>query len=165
MAFWTVARTNFGHDRQAAENVAFAGFEVFAPRTRTLIGARWRTGPLFPSYIFIRIIDRWRMIERTIGVLAIVKAGAAPAVCPDAEIAKLLARADGDGMIRLNARPPGMINGAPIPPGARVTIAAGPFVGFDAIYQGMSASDRELVLIELLGRQTRVSIAAGAIHA
>jgi transcription antitermination factor NusG len=55
------------------------------------------------------------------------------------------------------------MNGAHIAPGARVTIAAGALVGFDAIYAGMTASDRELILIEMLGRQTRVEIAAGLI--
>jgi transcription antitermination factor NusG len=105
MAFWTVAKTIANHDRLAAENIANAGFEVFAPRTRILVGARRRTVPLFSSYIFVRVIDRWRMIERTIGVVSAVKFGGAPARCPDPEIAKLLARADPDGMVRLSARP------------------------------------------------------------
>jgi hypothetical protein len=44
-----------------------------------------------------------------------------------------------------------------------VAIDDGPFRGVEAIYAGMSAHDRELVLINLLGRQTPVQISAGLI--
>ncbi len=100
-------------------------------------------------------------MSRTIGVLGVVKFGAAPARGPDAEIAKLIARADPDGIVRLPARPP-----QPTPrilaPGAAVAIADGPFRGLSAIYAGMSAQERELVLV-LLGRQMPVEIAAGLV--
>jgi hypothetical protein len=59
--------------------------------------------PLFPGYLFVRVVDRWRAFERSLG-LALVKFGAAPARCPDAEIAKLIARTDPDGVVRLPAR-------------------------------------------------------------
>jgi transcription antitermination factor NusG len=68
-----------------------AGFETFTPKLRTRVGARWRTTPLFGGYFFVRVVDRWRILERTIGVLSVVKFGAAPAQCPDQEIAKLIA--------------------------------------------------------------------------
>jgi len=42
-----------------------------------------------------------------------------------------------------------------------VIIADGPFRGFSGLHQGMSAHDRELVLINLLGRQ--VTISAGLV--
>jgi transcription antitermination factor NusG len=44
-----------------------------------------------------------------------------------------------------------------------VVIADGPFRGLNAIYTGRSAHERELVLINLLGRQTPVKVAAGLV--
>jgi transcriptional antiterminator RfaH len=104
MPFWAVIRTVPNHDRLAAECVPEAGFETFAPRIRTRLDAHWRTLPLFPSYLFVRIIDRWRILERTKGVLTVVRFAGAPAEVPDPMIAELIGRADADGVVRL-ARP------------------------------------------------------------
>jgi hypothetical protein len=100
MPFWVAVRTVRNHDRLAVESVCQAGFEIFATRVRERFGSRWRTTPLFAGYFFVRVVDRWRAIERTI-----VKVGATPAKCPDLEIAALLERSDPDGIIRLAARP------------------------------------------------------------
>jgi transcriptional antiterminator RfaH len=154
MAYWAVARTDPNHERLAGESVAQAGFETFAPKQRVRVGARWRTVPLFPGYLFVRVVDRWRIRERTQGVLKLVKFGDAPARCPDAEIAQLIARADPDGIVRLPPPPPA----ARLSPGATVVIADGPLQGFTAIYEGQTANERERVLIDLLGRQAPVDL-------
>ena len=100
------------------------------------------------------------MLERTLGVFNVVKNGTTPSRCPDEEIAKLIERADPDGVIRLGARPSSPSRHE-FTPGATVAIAAGPFQGFSAIYSGMSGAEREIILLDLLGRQTPVTIAAG----
>jgi transcription antitermination factor NusG len=160
MAYWAVVRAIPQHERLAAESVGRAGFETFIPRIRARSGSRWRTIPLFGVYFFARIEDRWRAIERAMGVLDVVKFGAAPARCPDEEIAKLIARADPDGVVRLQARPPSA-SSRTFAPGAHVAIANGPFAGLDAIHTGMTAHERELVLLHILGARRPVEIAAG----
>jgi transcription antitermination factor NusG len=42
-----------------------------------------------------------------------------------------------------------------------VRISSGSFCGFNAIYQGMSPRDREIVLLEMFGRETRIELGAG----
>lgn len=135
MPYWAVARAVPQHDRLAAASVCQAGFEIFVPRIRERSGVRWRTTPLFGCYFFVRIVDRWRAVDRAIGVLGLVKCGEAPAKCPDAEVAALLQRSDADGIVRLAARSP-LPSGTPRPvlsPGAAVTIAGGPFRGFTGL--------------------------------
>jgi transcription antitermination factor NusG len=161
MPFWAVARINPGFDRLAAESVAAARFETFVPRIRTQIGSKWRTVPLFGCYFFVRVIDQWRILERSPGVAAVVKFGATPARCPDEEIAQLLARADPDGIIRLNRSP--IASGHVFEPGAPVMIAGGPFRGLAGIYGGQTAHERELILLDVLGRATPVDVAAGLV--
>jgi transcriptional antiterminator RfaH len=160
MPYWAVARTAPNRERLAVESVGQAGFETFVPRIRVKVGAQWRTQPLFGCYFFVRVVDRWRILERTIGVLNVVKFGASPARCPDEEIAALLSRADPDGVIRLSARP-SLPSRRILTPGAVVAIADGPFRGFEGIYSGQSAQEREIVLLNLLGAVRPVEIAAG----
>jgi transcriptional antiterminator RfaH len=159
MPFWAVVRAQPHHDRLAAECVAMAGFETFVPKIRVKVESRWRTTPLFPGYFFTRVVDQWRVLERTMGVLSVVKAGAAPSKCPDEEIAKLIERSDPDGVIRLRARPiatPHRI----LTPGATVAIVDGPLRGLEGIYAGMTTRQRELVLLNVLGATRPVAIAA-----
>ena len=85
------------------------------------------------SYFFVRIVDQWRIIERSAGISGVVKFGATPAKCPDEEIAQLLARADPDGVIRLN-RSPASSASRNFEPGAPVMIADGPFRGLGGVY-------------------------------
>jgi transcriptional antiterminator RfaH len=131
-------------------------------KIRGRVGAQWKTQSLFGSYFFVRVVDRWRTIERTAGVLSLIKYGEVPAKCPDEEIGRLLERSDRDGIIRLDASPSSPSR-HDFTPGATVTIADGPFKGFSAIYSGMSGADRELILLDLLGQQTPATIAAGLI--
>src|ERR1700733_972444 len=147
MPYWAVARAVPHHDRLAAECVGLAGYETFVPKIRVRVGAQWRTTPLFVGYFFVRIVDQWRVLERTMGVFNVVKNGATPSRCPDAEIAKLIERADPDGVIRLGARPSSSIVRRDFTPGAQVSIAAGPLAGFDGIYQGQRAAEREIILL------------------
>jgi len=98
-----------------------------SPRSERAPAAQWRTTPLFASYFFVRIVDRWRAIERSPGGLSIVKFGPTPARCPDQEIGRLLERADADGIIRLPAHPPGASPPRILAPGVTVTIGDGPW--------------------------------------
>src|SRR5580704_14028785 len=162
MPFWAAVRAIPHHDRLAAKCVAIAGFETFVPKIRAKLESRWRTTPLFPGYFFTRIIDQWRVIERTMGVLCVVKVGAVPSRCPDEEIAKLIERSDPDGVIRLQARPIASPRRV-LAPGATVAIVDGPFRGFSGVYAGMGARERELVLLNVLGGPRKIEIAAGLI--
>jgi transcriptional antiterminator RfaH len=150
MPHWVVARTLVHREPLAARRLEAVGFEAFAPRTLH--------GPLFPGYLFVRVIDQWRVIDRTVGVLTLVKFGEAPARCPDAEIEKLYARLGDDGLVRLPARPP---------EGARAKLSIGDKVrvaGLNAIYAGMGKRERERVLIHLLGRQILADVRSGALE-
>ncbi len=128
MAFWSVASTLSKREAFAAERLEDAGFEIFAPKTKT----KGRIEPLFPGYLFVRIADRWRAVDRTLGVLGLIKFGNAPAKCPDAEVASLRAQIDAQGLVRLPPRPPKPPRRT-IPAGAKVKIAAGPFQGVAAL--------------------------------
>jgi len=146
---WYAIQTKPNRERDVEKRLTDLRLEVFLPwmRTRRRVGSRfqWVMVPLFPGYLFVSIIDRWRIIERTPGVLRLIKFGDAPAKCPDGEIAKLLNQSDASGLVRLPKRPKAAARAKPFEIGARVRIISGSFCGFDAIYAGMTTREREIV--------------------
>jgi transcriptional antiterminator RfaH len=159
MTFWAVAQTVSQRESSAGIRLAEEGFEIFAPRIRIHINGTPRIVALFPSYLFVRVVDRWRVITKTIGVLGLIMAGDHPARCPDAEIEKIKGATMRNGLVRL-PKPP---KSRAFKPGQSVRINSGSFCGFNAIYQGMSPRDREIVLLEMFGRETRIELGAGDI--
>ena len=159
MPFWSVVRSLPKREAFAAERLRMDhGFEVFLPLVQTQRAA----APLFRGYFFCRIVDRWRSINSTFGVLCLVRVGDCPARCPDAEIDSLKAMIDGHGYIKLpEARPPPVRRQIAI--GSKVRITAGPFGGMSGLYAGQSTRERELVLLNLLGGQRPIAIAAGLV--
>jgi transcriptional antiterminator RfaH len=157
MPFWGVVRSQPKREAFAAERLSAGGFEVFLP----LVQTKRASQPLFPGYLFALVIDRWRAINTTLGVLCLVRVGDCPARCPDRDIDSLKAMMVG-GFVRL---PEG--RGAPVKRrielGAKVRITRGPFGGLNGLYAGQTARERELVLIDFLGRQTPVQVAAGLV--
>jgi transcriptional antiterminator RfaH len=157
MPFWSVVRSQSQRERFAAEQLGLRGFETFLPMVQT----KRASAPLFNGYFFVRIVEQWRSINYTFGVLCLVRVGDCPARCPDHEVEALQAMVVG-GFVRL---PEG--RGAPVKRemaiGSKVKITSGPFAGMAGLYGGMSTRDRERVLLNLLGGQRSVTIAAGLV--
>jgi transcription elongation factor/antiterminator RfaH len=144
--FWGVAQTETRREATAARFLADQGFVTYLPRIRV----QKRVQPLFPSYLFVRIESRWWNINQTIGVIALLTTGDAPARLRDNVIEIIKAKERG-GIVRLPD--PNQLRS-----GARVRITRGSFEGHIAIYQGMSGKDRERVLLNLLGRKVLAEV-------
>jgi transcription antitermination factor NusG len=153
MAFWCVAQTEPSREHIAAKFLKAAEFEVYFPR----IVGRTRFLPLFPTYLFVAIADRWHEARWCAGVTRLLMADGQPARLPDAVVAAIQAREDVDGLIRL-ARPPDL------QAGDAVRIVKGSFEGHLGIYQGASGPERARLLVALLGRQVPVRLARSAIE-
>jgi transcriptional antiterminator RfaH len=158
-AFWGVVRSLPKREAFAAERLRMDhGFEVFLP----LVQTKRASAPLFNGYFFCRIVDRWRTINSTFGVLCLVRVGDCPARCPDREIETLKAMIDGHGYVKLPEAPPPPVRRT-IAIGAKVRIAGGPFGGWRGLYAGQSTRERELVLLNVLGGQRPVAIASNLV--
>jgi transcriptional antiterminator RfaH len=162
MSFWCCAQLENNHIGLALHCLALAGYQTYAPRLRTVRvahGRKLESRPLlFPSYVFVWIVAQWHAARWAPGVTRLVMAGdAVPARVPDGVIDELRAREGRDGLIVLPP-PPGLKTGD------RVRIVRGPFADRLACFAGMSGRDRVAVLLELLGRQQRVSLARDAVE-
>jgi transcription antitermination factor NusG len=123
-AFWGVVRSLPKREAFAAERLRMDhGYDVFLP----LVQTKRASAPLFTGYFFCRIVDRWRAINTTFGVLCLVRTGDCPARCPDREIEALKSMVVG-GFVRLPEAPPPPVRRA-IAIGERVQITASHLAG------------------------------------
>ena len=151
MSLWGVVQSLPRREAFAAERLGDGGFETFLP----LVQRKRTSQPLLSGYLFVLIADRWRSINSTLGVLCLVRVGDCPARCPDREIEALKAMTVG-GFVRLPdkpSKPPGPV----FAKGAAVKIVGGPLQGVAALHSGLSAAEKEILLISMLGSTRRIA--------
>lgn len=164
MLRWYLVRTKRAREATAQAQLERQGYQTYLPRFVQSVkrAGRWREriAALFPGYLFVRVDEGQQAlgpVRSTVGVANVVRFGAKYATVPDTLVAGLIARADAEtGLHRLQA--------PSLPPaGARVTVSSGPFDGLEGIYERECGEDRVLVLLNLLGRSTRVQLPIDAI--
>lgn len=133
--------------------------EVFMPLQQ--VQRRWRgrtlkdVRPVFPGYVFVGMDPRrpiWHPVKTAYGVSRMIGFGEhGPAVVPDGIISGLMARCDGEGIMR------------PLEDsfavGDRIRIISGPFADFVTEIDKIDAERRLHVLLDILGRRTLVVLA------
>ena len=157
---WFLAQLKPNAQRIAERNLHRQGFTTFLPKIEQSRrkDSRFVTEvkPLFPGYIFVQFDTQtggWRAINSTQGVTRLVSFGRDPAPVPDDLIDEIRARcSDGDVFVPAQDT---------IGVGDVVTVAKGPFADFTATVADLDPDQRVWVLIDLMGRKTRVSFNAG----
>ncbi len=138
------------------------GFECLLPRAvnpRRRIKAH-RVEPLFPRYLFLSAdpaVQNLASVGHTRGVSRLVRFGTRLAQAPGWVIDQLRNATD---------RVSGLIDLAPVrfARGDLVEVFDGPFAGLRAIFQADNGETRALLLVNLLGRDTTVSVERTALR-
>jgi len=163
-ARWYAVNTQPRAEHKACFHLQRQGFDTYLPRylKRRKHARRVDTvaAPFFPRYLFVAIdmaAQRWRSINSTIGVSHIVCSGETPALVPDQIIGRLKQSEDERGFIEM-AKPR-------FSRGDKVTVLDGAFADCIGIFEAETDERRVAVLLELLGRKVRVSLAAELIQA
>jgi transcriptional antiterminator RfaH len=153
MAYGTVAQLVPNRTSLALHMLAQQNFTVYAPKIRELRFIRGHKtevlSALFPGYAFVLITLQWHAAHWCPGVVRLMMDGMQPAKVADDVIREIQAR-ERNGAIEFPRRVPKR--------GDRVRILAGPFRGHLAIYSGMATHERIAVLLDMLGRQQRVTL-------
>jgi transcriptional antiterminator RfaH len=157
-ASWFLAQLNPNCGPLAERNLKRQGFKTFLPleeRTRRLRGRFVATvSPLFPGYIFVSLSavgGHWRSINSTNGVTRIVSFGGVPAPVPNDIVTSLMERCDDTGTLL----PPKLLK-----PGDKVQLTSGPLADLVATILSIAPDRRIWVLMDIMGGQTRVAVAA-----
>lgn len=153
---WYAMQTKAKKEKEVAQRLSDLQLETFMPwlRERRRIGSkfRWTLVPLFPSYLFCRLdlFVSGKAARYSPGVRDFLKFGNEISEVGDEIILGLRERC-----------PRGIAEVAPLAlkPGQPVAIKEGPFAGLDALFEKkMKGSDRVAVLLEILGRRTRLTL-------
>ncbi|TMV05645.1 transcriptional activator RfaH [Ruegeria sediminis] len=153
---WLLAQAKPNMLPRAQHNLENQGFRLFIPQIRETrrSGGRFseKISPLFPGYVFVQAdlsSGPWRKINSTYGVSRLVSfTRDRPAIVPADLITDLRSRFSA-GM----DTPPEDSLAA----GSEVQIIHGPFAGFAAKVESVAANDRIWLLLDVLGRETRLS--------
>ena len=150
--YWTVAVAQSSREATVQTFLAKDGFEVYWPRIQT----EKRTAALFPGYLMVRVVARWYPIRWCPGVLKLLMNGDRPAKLADGVVDEIKGR-EVRGFVNLPQPPT-------LQPGEPVRVTHGMFAGRNAIYDGMSGSQRERVLLDLLGQSVTVTLPRGQVE-
>lgn len=155
-AIWVLVQFKPNSDAIAVRNLERQRIEVFLPRVEQTkrVGGRFvkSVKPLFPGYLFASVEhggQAWRVINSTYGVSRIVSTAGKPSRVPDGLVEAIKSRCS-DGVV---ADEP-----VDFKQGDRVKLASGPFIEWVGEIVEMTADQRAWVLLDLMGRQTRVAI-------
>ena len=86
---WCVVASFPKAERTAHAELHRRGFEAYLPLlTRRLPDRHYRTGPLFPGYLFVRMrLDQpWNPIRYAPGVFSLLSVDGKPSPCPDGAV-------------------------------------------------------------------------------
>ena len=159
MLRWYVIHTKWASETIAETNLQRQGYEIYLPRLAQTVRRRRRLQErivaLFPRYLFLRLNEDSQVlgpVRSTTGVTSVVRFGSRYASVPDQLIRMLRARADPEtGLHRI---PPPVLPA----PGSTIKIADGPFDGLECVFECESGEDRAVVLLNVLGHNTRVQV-------
>ena len=156
---WALVQFKPNSDAVACRNLSRQGFEVFLPRievtSKTPSKFVRSIKPLFPGYLFVRInLDKggWRAINSTYGVSRIVTTAGKPTRVPSELVENIKRRCDAEDTVQP------MVD---VKAGDEVTLLHGPFAEWVGKVVTLTPDNRVWVLLEILGRQTRVAVDAG----
>jgi transcriptional antiterminator RfaH len=157
MNTWFVVHTKPRQEAVAQAQLERQGYPVYFPRLclPRLRRSRWSDviEPLFPRYLFVGLEvgeQPLAPVRSTRGVSSVLRFGDRYAEVPKSLIEALRNRADESGLH--------VLADSGFRKGDRVNIIAGPFEGFEAVFESETGADRVRVLLEVLGAAASVTL-------
>jgi transcriptional antiterminator RfaH len=157
MSNWYLIHTKIRQERVALENLERQGFECFLPQ---ILVEKLRQSTLqvvqealFPRYLFIRLDtsregQNWAPIRSTVGVSRLVTFGNVPAKIADGLVALIRTQTQSGEVLLPH-----------FAPGELVVVTDGPFAGLEAIYKMKDGEGRVMVLLNILSKPVKMSVA------
>ena len=147
-----VIQTQPNAENRVAGHLMRQGFEYYSPKCWVVRRGRRIVRPLFPTYMFVSVIDRWRALLSTFGVRRLLMADFERPAVIGQHIINGWKRRERDGVILLDRM-------ARFARGQRVIVESGPMAGQLGIYEHQLDHERVRILLRGLGRKIRVSVA------
>lgn len=155
---WFVVQTKPRQEKRAILNLERQGYPCYLPlRSKRKLKkglASTDQEPLFSNYLFIQLDmsatgKSWAPIRSTLGVSRLVSFGSEP-LSVEPELIELIQKLETD-LEQTQPEPLFTV-------GQKVKVVEGPFQGIEAIYDLEDGDARSIVLINILGKQTRLHV-------
>ena len=151
---WFILQFKPNAHHQAKKNLNQQGFDTFLPLcdSTTRKASRFinNTSPLFPGYMFIKFDKKkseWAKINNTYGVSRLITFNSILKPIPITIIDNLMSRCDLSGKILPVEK---------LKKGDQIKISNGPFSNFIATVDTYEAEHRLWILMDLMGRKTKI---------
>jgi transcriptional antiterminator RfaH len=151
---WFILQYKKNQHHRAVKNLNQQGYETFLPLNDKTFSKVSKFSnvlqPLFPGYMFIRFNRAelaWHKINNTYGVSRLVTFNSILKSIPTKFVDSLMERCDLSGKLLPIKK---------LKKGDQVTVLTGPFSNFIATVETYEADQRIWVLIDLMGRKTKV---------
>ncbi len=157
MSDWYVLQTKVRQEVLAEQNLHNQAFNTFLPfsKLQKHQRGRWQAvyEPLFPGYLFIELdLERQNTapIRSTRGVMRLVRLGTILQPFPESLLQVLMQAqaASGEAIDSTNM----------FESGDEVRLISGPMVGLKAIFKARNSQERVVLLLNILGNETQVSV-------
>lgn len=155
---WYLAHCRPREEDRALHNLNNQDIEAFYPfvEVQKLYRGRkvTRAEALFPGYLFVRAdfqVTSSTTISSTRGIRNLVRFGGTPCEVPPELVYDLMCHCDSEELREKLSDLPRC--------GEQVRISKGPFAGLEAIYQEADGDTRAILLLTLLQKETKASIA------
>ena len=159
---WFILQFKANSHRQAIRNLNRQGFETFLPLHDTTSRKLSRfiniSKPLFPGYMFIRfnrVESEWHKINNTYGVSRLITFNSNLKSIPTSFVDNLMKRYDSSGKLMPIQK---------LKKGDQVTVSTGPFANFIATVEKYEDDQRIWVLMDLMGRKTKIHTSSDVLH-
>jgi len=155
---WHLAQTKVRQESVARQHLERQRYFVWLPQIFVSKPRGESIEALFPGYLFIRLspdIDDFGPIRSTVGVLRLVKFGAAFARVPDAWVDGIRAEADPDGVCKMMPEA--------LAPGDRVEIMDGALAGYRALMTEYRGKARVALLLKVAGRHVSLVVPGASV--
>lgn len=154
---WFAVITKPRQEQIALQNLQNQAYKCFLPMAENPYQRRSKKQiiePLFPRYLFLNAIattQNLAPVRSTLGVISMVRFGTELAVISEQVINAIKQRINPEtGLIKIEP--------IKIKPGDKVKIFDGPLTGLNGIVAEKNSENRALILLELMGRPTKVQV-------
>lgn len=159
---WYLIYTKPNQEMVARQQLAQQGYATYLPM---IMSTKRRNGrrryveePFFPRYLFIHLdqtTDNWAPIRSTLGVSTLVRFGMMPMSVSDEIIEAIKARENPQGLQQVEEE---------IRSGDNIRVLDGPMMGLEGVFIAKTGEQRVMLLLELMGKTTRVQMDVDAIE-
>lgn len=157
MEQWFVIHAKPKQEKVANENLMRQGYHCFLPFGKRLSKRRGNRHltiePFFPRYLFVSLdLGKTNIspIRSTMGVQDLVRFGECILPVPGAFVEDMKSQSDSEGVISRE------FNGFRV--GQNVRIEEGALTGYEAIFHAKSSQERAVLLLNVLGRQSKIEV-------